>query len=614
MKLLSLLLILVLINCHVFAQQDKYDDDRTVAKVGNDKITVEEFSDRYEFSPHPRKTNSLDTALVKKEYLYTLIAEKLLAQKAKELKLDTAKDVKGIMSYMERLFIRDAYFKTEVTNRVKITKKDMAEAERRYSKVLLVKYLYSKNENEINILYKELQNGTSLDSLLINRPKYSEQKTLGTVTFGTLDETLEDSLYNLQPGQFTAPLKAGDRWYIFKLYRITNKPVFNTSDLNFKLKKIIEKRKTEKRENDFLYDFLHKRKVDVDRKLFFKIAHIMDERLKRKEASAANNRSKFITLYAPDFDEIIKSLDNEVLESSFIKFDHDPETVKEFLTQLGFNNFRVDSTDFRTVAAVFNNYVKDYIQSELLVRAAYKLGIQNSVEVKNDGRIWEDYYLSQKLERVIYDSISITNKDAYSFFAKNHNLIIQPEQVDVEEILVDNLDESSKVLTDLNNGLPFRDAAKKYSVLDSLKMNEEGFGYFPVIKRGKIGEIAAKLKIGEVYGPIKISDGYAIIKLIGKKQPDNPKDTTFAGNKREIIQVMKKFKMDKIIKNYVAQLAVDYGVKINHELFHSIPILRMNTVTIRLIGFGGKIYAFPYTPLFAGWYNIYLKKEKEVLP
>ncbi|MBK9096674.1 MAG: hypothetical protein IPM14_00870 [bacterium] len=47
-----------------------------VAEVGSIKITVEEFKDRYEFMLHLNySTDNIDT--VKKEFLYSLIAEKL---------------------------------------------------------------------------------------------------------------------------------------------------------------------------------------------------------------------------------------------------------------------------------------------------------------------------------------------------------------------------------------------------------------------------------------------------------------------------------------------------------------------------------------------------------
>ena len=241
MKFLILLFIFLIFTIISFGQQENKNNDRIVAAAGNIKITAEEFADRYEFSPHPRSTNSLDTTLDKKEYLYTLIAEKLLAQKAKSLKLDTVQDVKGQLGHLKKLFVRDALFKKEVTNKVNITPELIAKAEKRSTEILLVKYLYSTDKNEMLNLYSRLKNGESLDSLLIGRPEAAEQKTLGKVEYGTLDGYVEDSLYNLKPGQFTSLLYTGNRWYIFKLYQVLKQPFFPSAANIAKLKKTIEK-------------------------------------------------------------------------------------------------------------------------------------------------------------------------------------------------------------------------------------------------------------------------------------------------------------------------------------------------------------------------------------
>ena len=49
-----------------------------LAKIGSDKITVEEFQNRFDFMPHLNYSSSnIDS--IKKEFLYSLVAEKLWA-------------------------------------------------------------------------------------------------------------------------------------------------------------------------------------------------------------------------------------------------------------------------------------------------------------------------------------------------------------------------------------------------------------------------------------------------------------------------------------------------------------------------------------------------------
>ena len=613
MKLLFLLSLLLVFGFNSLAQQET-KDNRNVAAVGSYKITAEEFKDRYEFSPHPRSVQSLDTTLVKKEFLYTLIAEKLLAQKAKSLKLDTASDVKEQLNYLQKLFVKDALYKKEVKNKIEVNPALMSEAIQRSSEVLLVKYLYSYKKNEIIKLYAELKNGASLDSLLQNRPEAGEQKTLGRVVYGDLDSYVEDSLYNLNVNQFTSPIYTGGRWYIFKLYDKFKQPYFNTPENTIKLKKIIKNLQAEKLENDYLFKFLHKLHIDVDRHLFMRIVDEAEKYLVTKKNNLNKNASsEFFNLISDDIDRIESFLTNFELKSLFIKFKNDPETTEEFLEHLKFLNIKIDSTNINNFAPTLSAIVKNYIQSEMLVREGFKKGIENNSDVNSDMKIWESYYLSQKLQREIYDSISISDHEAYEFFTKNFNDIFKPEEIDLEEIIVNDLDTISSILNKINNGTSFNEAAEQYCIVDSIKQRGGQLGYLPINKLGEIGEIAEKIKVGEVYGPVKVSQGYALIKLIDIRKSDTPQDTSFVKNKDDIISTIRKIKFARKIKDYVANLALEYGIKINQEVFKSVPILKMNTVTIRLIGFGGRMMAFPYSPLFSDWYKEYLNRKNNLV-
>ena len=584
MKLLIFLFFVLTLRFTAFAHSENSEDNRIVAKAGSYKITAQEFRERYEFSPHPRTTNSDDTALVKKEYLYTLIAEKLLAQKAKSLKLDTAKDVKSQLGHLEKLYVRDALYRKEVTNKVKITDAEISKAEERMSQALLVKYLYSTDRNEIAILYSDLKNGASLDSLLIGRPEAAEQTTLGKVTYGSLEGYVEDSLYNLKPGQFTSPIYTGNRWYIFKLYRIIKEPFFNTPDNLIKIKKILKAQKAESLEDEFLFNFLRKIQIEVDRNLFMNMVDKIKEYLKLKEVwYLKNSPSNEVPFYAPDIDKIEDSLGSEALNSNFIKYENNPETLKQFLELLKYQEIKIDTSNLDGLAFIFNKIVKNHIQSELLTREGYKIGMENSPRVKRDLSPWESYYLSQKLESIIYDSISISDEDAYNFFEKNHKLIYKPDEVDLEEIIAYDLDTIEKALKEINNGSSFNEAAEKYCVVDSIRQRGGQLGYLPVSKLGKLSEIAEKMKIGEVYGPVKIPEGYALIKLNDIRKTDKPQDTSFVKNKNMIIDLLKRVEIEKKLRSYVTKLALEYGVKINKDVFKSIPVLRINNVTMKLI-------------------------------
>ncbi|MHB8854252.1 MAG: peptidyl-prolyl cis-trans isomerase [Ignavibacteriaceae bacterium] len=588
--------------------------DKQLAKAGNEIITENEFKERYELSPHPRTSNSLDTALVKKEYLYTLIAEKLLAQNARELHIDTTQEIKDIMSYFERMYVRDAYYKIEIKDKLKIPQEKILEGENRFLKILRVNFINDDDENGIRLIYNELKGGASFDSLLVLRPEDSEdQAVFDSVKFGMLPEFLEDTLYALQLGQFTQPIQIANKWYIFKLSDILEVSGPDRIDLLSKVHTIIEDREIKKLQYKFYLKFFTNLKVDVDRNLFDEILNKILIVFDEKKSIVPQPKTKTSVLTESDFKKIEVSLGSK-LDSIFIKFKHAPETVKEFLTQFQDNGFRVDSIDYNTIGTEFNSYVKNYIQSELLAREGYKSSLQNLPDVKKELKTWDDYYLSNAMRKKFYDSASVSDEQAYDFYTKNYDLINSSEEVNILEILSDNLDVISKVLMELKKGTDFRELATEYTMRDSLKDKGGEFGFFPITEHGEIGTVAANLKVGEVYGPIKTPEGYSLIKLIGKREVKKVKDKRFDEIKNDIKDILRTRIMDSKLQYYVADLALKYGVKINQDMLNSIPVMQINMMAFRMMGFGGRIYAVPFEPLFANWFNIYLMKKSGLLP
>ena len=587
--------------------------DKQLAKAGNEIITENEFKERYELSPHPRASNALDTALVKKEYLYTLIAEKLLAQNAKELHVDTTQEIKNIMSYIERMYVRDAYYKVEIKDKLNIPQQKILEGEKRFHKILRVKFIKADDENEINRIYNELKDSVSFDSLLVLRPEDSEdQAVFDSVKFGMLPEFLEDTLYALKINQFTAPIQIENGWYIFKLFDAVEVAGPDRIDLLSKVHTIVEEREIKKLQYKFYLKFFSNLKVDVDRSLFEEILKKIMSVFDEKKSLASQSQNKTAELSGLDFNKIEQALGNKV-DSILIKFKEAPETVKEFLTQFKYNGFRVNSTDYDTVGTQFNFYVKNYIQSELLAREGYKRNLQNLPEVKKELKTWDDYYLSNAMREKFYDSASVSDAQAYDFYTKNYDLINSSDEVNILEILSDNLEVIGKVLKELKQGADFKELAAKYTIRDSLKNKGGEFGFFPITEHGEIGRIAANMKVGDIYGPIKTPEGYSLIKLIGKRVVKKVKDKRFDEIKDDIKNILRTRLMDSKLQYYVANLAVKYGVSVNQDVLNSIPVMQINMMAFRLMGFGGKIYAVPFEPLFANWYNIYLMYKSKLL-
>lgn len=216
-KAFMLILIhLVILSFHlnsIFAQ----DESKPVAKVGNQLITVEEFRDRYEFMPHLNYSSDNKETL-KKEFLYSLIAEKLWALEGLERGIDTLDVVRSSLKTLEKLFVKDELFRSEVESKIAISFEEISKGLLRVGRTLYVKIITSSDSSEIFRVYNHLVNFNNFDSLLAVRPEYNSQQKPFQIKLGTLsDEFAEDVIFNLKLNEISVPMLSNDNWFIFKL-------------------------------------------------------------------------------------------------------------------------------------------------------------------------------------------------------------------------------------------------------------------------------------------------------------------------------------------------------------------------------------------------------------
>ena len=154
-----------------------------------------------------------------------------------------------------------------------------------------------------------------------------------------------------------------------------------------------------------------------------------------------------------------------------------------------------------------------------------------------------------------------------------------------------------------------KELAKKYTMRDSLREKGGEFGFFPITQHGEIGRIAAQMKIGDIYGPLKLDEGYSVFQLIDKKEDTTSYSKSYPDVKNEILMKLTLSKFEKYVNEYNAKLANKYGVEINEDVLKSIDNIFMNLVVVKYMGFGGEIFAVPYTEQYSGWYDIWQKNK-----
>lgn len=581
-----------------------------LATIGSKKITVEEFQNRFDFMPHQNYSSSnIDS--VKKEFIYSLVAEKLWALEADELQIDTIESVKLSLKSLERLFVKDELYKREVESKIKITGEEIAIGLSRVTRILEMNIAASPDSQKIWNLYSELLASDNFDSIAAasKLPNKVSEVKLGSLQ----DEGIEDIVYSLQINQFTKPILSNRNWFIFKLIGDRSD---ETIDLNKEharniVIKTLSDRKSQKIGREYLEGIFKNRMITADRKvfeIFFEnLKKVILERIKK----ADTDTSLSIQLLQTDLLQCLARIDKENLNKDFTIVDSDTLTIKDYVYYLIYQKIEFKSLEDIEAKIILNMAVRQFIETSVLYNEGLKSNLDKLKSFKRDVQTWRNYYLSELLMDSYADSIKVTDEEVSKVINEDH-VLSSNFKVNIREILIDNIEDAELILNELNGGKEFESLVRIYNQREWTKKSNGEWGFFNPNDAGEIGRIAAGLNIGQIYGPIKVNEGYSIFKLIDKRNQSSNQNSIADQDSLKFIRIkIALSKVDNLINDKTVSLARKYKINLNEQLLKNTEVSELNTFTYRFIGFGGKIAAFPITIPMYEWYKQY-KQTKEI--
>jgi len=220
-------------------------DREVLAKIGELTISSEEFQLRYELTPQMFRENQRISEELKLEFLYSMIAEKLLALYGDEIRLDTSLIVSKSLKYFEEMFVRDALYKKVIEEKAQFKADSLMSFYLSNANNVKMIFIFSDDENEIKNIYKILELGVPFDSLYSEQPM-NLRDTL-TISVGQLEENIENKIFPLPDEAYTGPIEMEDGWYISKILKRYNPIVVKSEgwENDYKNSKRIAKERSE---------------------------------------------------------------------------------------------------------------------------------------------------------------------------------------------------------------------------------------------------------------------------------------------------------------------------------------------------------------------------------
>ncbi|MDY0235177.1 MAG: peptidylprolyl isomerase [Gudongella sp.] len=203
--------------------------------------------------------------------------------------------------------------------------------------------------------------------------------------------------------------------------------------------------------------------------------------------------------------------------------------------------------------------VHEMVNQELLYSDAITEGMDNEDAFQGVLQATKVNLLKGYAFNKIIEDIKVEESELKSFYEENKAMFSQQESIQASHILVEEKDKAEMVLSKLNEGLSFEEAAKEYSTCPS----KEAGGSLGEFGRGQMvpefEEAAFIMEEGAISEPIKTQFGYHIIRLDKKNENKEP---TFEEVKEEVQRQLLAKKQENKYTAKIDSLKEKYPVEI----------------------------------------------------
>jgi hypothetical protein len=524
-----------------------------------------------------------------------MIAEKLLSQAGAKSGTPLTPLEDEVAREMEEMFLRDALFRTQVLQMVKVTDAELARGVRfsAYSYILDAFYFAdSLSARKSFDLATKGKRGIYMvaDSLSVSHDTLE-------IGYGESTEEIEKAFFGNKKGYLSSPTRTVDGWVLFRIIgREVDKKFSGIAkeDRVAKVRKIIESRKQNELGAKYLFDVMKNIKVDVDYSIFRPLVFSIQKLISVKHPESFD---PFYYLGAQD----ISALRDEFLADlpkSLLTFSGGEITLDQVLKQLPGSGFHSVDTTVPQVTVGLHSALRFISQNYFLAEKARKLGLENSGEVKYNVEMFLDAYRSSRISSEVTDTINVSQQEIDEFFKSHQDEVLSDIQLKLKKFAAENINEFVSMYNKLIED-------QKKNLVDT------SGDWVRASELGEIGAVLAEQKNGTAYGPVFDGGKFYVYRIIDKRSALN--ETTIKNSidvAREMALGMKK---EKVLNQYIARLAADADVQFNYKNVRALKVTDIQMLTLRYIGFGGKILAVPMLYPRQEWIR-YFRKERPPVP
>jgi parvulin-like peptidyl-prolyl isomerase len=541
---------LIFINISIQFFPQSFDSNE-LAIVGSQKIFTQDFITRY--SDYLFATGVKDNLIARQAMLNGMISELLLSYYDDNTSIlsneEYSREINWVSRQSSLAYLKDQ----EIYAKITVSEEELRTAFNRVNENLSASHLYAQTLEEAEYLYNLVQIGVDWDNLAAQVFSDSVLRNnggyLGSFTWGDMDPAFEEAAYNLKVGEISKPIQTKTGYSIIRLENRASNPLLTEYEFQNKKSKLEQGLKI-------------KKKFEYEKKY---LESIFDETRYSLNQSSLEKIIEYLQL-----SDIQKSESNIKIgcEIVAVKYDNINFSEKFIVDQLNqipeYHRTRINS------AEILKTGIKGIIMQQLLYEEVIKKGydkVPAVIETANKKK--KQIFLKYKMQEVLTQA-QVADSSLIKFYVKNPESFKYPNEISIQEILVENKSKADSIYKLFLNGEEFGKLAKTFSVRKASANNDGVIDYSDIAKFGSIRKQLWQTDVGKVIGPIEIYSFYGIFKVLGKR---DGKQKPFSDIKEDVESLYKFENKKLLLENHLEKIKQTVKISVNGKVLSSINFL-----------------------------------------
>lgn len=572
----------------------------TLALVNGTPITSGDFLTRFEMSIYPGKDDPTMLEKIKRGFLNSMVAEKLLAEAAAHSDLPYTATEDLVRKELVDIFLRDALFRKEIVPRAKVTNDEVLHG----FDISVYKYL-------VDAFYFESDSSKAREfyAIVAGKPRpniYRVADSLGVshdtleIPYGESSEAIEDAFFGHTKGFISKPAVTVDGLVVFKvLSRKLNRKFISgsTPDRLSRIRQILVDRKQTDLGNEYIESVMRGVQVTVNYKIFRPLVYAIQERFEKQSPASYD---PYYRLFPKGLEKLRDQFRLE-LNEPFLTFSGGSISLDEVFNEMPTAMFASDDATLPDITFALHASLRFISQNYFLVRRAKELGLENSWDVQHNVQMTLDALRAYRMANAVTDTVKVTPAEVDNYFAVHHDEVLNSIRLRLRMFEASTINEAVETFTRLNE--------QKDIPVDP---NDTTARWVNAYNLGEIGAVLSQLKKGDVYGPVEERGKFYIYQLLDEKSSVN--DAAIENSIDVAKQMLLAKEKQETLSRYIAGLAEKENVMLFRRNVLALKVTPFQMLTYRLIGFGGRVLAVPQLYPREGWVKYFHEQKKPPQP